>query len=66
MGLSFLESPELYRSVQASSDFRFLQPNELEPSPTLEALKALEPGELRQLLYWKPERLGDIIFNFWD
>lgn len=62
----FLHSAELQGAVQSGSDFRFLQPAELEQPLTLEALRALGPGELSQLLYWKPERLGDVIFNFWD
>ena len=62
----FLDSAELRGAVQSHSDFRFLAPDQLEQAPTLEALRALGPEELAQFLYWKPERLGDVIFNFWD
>lgn len=26
----------------------------------------LNKGEIDQIQYWKPETIGDIIFNFWD
>jgi hypothetical protein len=29
-------------------------------------LSNLAAVELRQMRYWKPQRMGDIIFNFWD
>lgn len=60
----FLDSAELQGA--AWSGFRFLVPEQLEEPPTLEALRALGPDELAQFLYWKPERLGDVLFNFWD
>ncbi len=62
----FVDSAELCVAAESMSDFRFLQSAPLEHSLTLEALGALGPDELSQLLYWKPERLGDVIFNFWD
>ncbi|WP_407570490.1 hypothetical protein [Deinococcus altitudinis] len=63
---TFLPSAELSSAAESTSDFSFLQPDQLEQPLTLEALRALGPGELGQLLYWKPKRLGDVIFNFWD
>lgn len=27
---------------------------------------ALNDAELHELFYWKPRRVGDVIFNFWD
>lgn len=29
-------------------------------------LGLLDPAELRQIRYWRPRRLGDLIFNHWD
>jgi len=26
----------------------------------------LNKAEVAQMKYWKPQRIGDIIFNFWD
>ena len=26
----------------------------------------LNQAEWEQIAYWKPERIGDIIFNYWD
>ncbi|MGY2893405.1 hypothetical protein [Deinococcus sp. UYEF24] len=66
MGEPFLYSAELCSTTESMSDFRFLQPDQLEQPLTLEALRALGSDELGQLLYWRPKRLGDVIFNFWD
>ena len=26
----------------------------------------LNSAELEQVAYWKPERIGEVIFNYWD
>lgn len=64
MGEPFLDSAEVGNAVQAG--VKVLAPEQLAEAPTLEAIRALGPVELAQFLYWKPQRLGDVIFNFWD
>lgn len=53
-----------------SDDFTVLSKDELEiPVPkNSDELKSggLNNGEIKQIKYWKPERLGEIVFNFWD
>ena len=63
---SFVNPPGVQEAVELTSSFRFLRPDELETPLTLEAWGALGDEELGPLLDWKPERLGDVIFNFWD
>jgi hypothetical protein len=29
-------------------------------------LTNLAPADWRQIRYWKPQRMGDLISNFWD
>ena len=29
-------------------------------------LDQLNRAEIKQIAYWKPKRMGDIVFNFWD
>lgn len=37
-----------------------------ESKVTAESLCDLSDAELSQVAYWKPQRLGDIVFNLWD
>ena len=39
----------------------------LNTSPALpESCKQLAEAELEQAKYWRPRRVGDLLFNFWD
>ena len=58
-----------FLSYNGSSDwigFSLLDAAFLNADLTSEMLGALAPCELRQIRYWKPARVGDVIFNFWD
>jgi hypothetical protein len=39
---------------------------ELERPVRSDDFRLLSPAEMRQIKYWKPNRVGDIVFNFWD
>jgi hypothetical protein len=39
---------------------------ELNERPTAAHLRDLSPAELKQVKYWEPRRVGEIVFNFWD
>jgi hypothetical protein len=39
---------------------------ELNRRVTSEDLKFLSPAEQHEVKYWKPKRVGDVIFNWWD
>ncbi len=66
MGGPFVTSAEVEAVAAEWPDFHFLSPEELEAPLAVESVRGLLPVELGQLLYWRPERLGDVIFNFWD
>jgi hypothetical protein len=34
--------------------------------PNLHNDNELNSAELKQIAYWKPETIGELIFNFWD
>ncbi len=38
----------------------------LEASVTPEICKQLASAEVEQAQYWRPRRVGDFVFNFWD
>jgi hypothetical protein len=64
--IRFLGSPELAQAIASSDKFKVLDAEALQANVTAEAEGALSPGEISQVRYWKPRRIGDIIFNFWD
>lgn len=46
--------------------FTFIGKAILSSPPDRASLSALAEAEIRQMDYWRPRRLGDIIFNHWD
>lgn len=52
--------------VAADSRLRVLAVSELDRAITESDLETLGKAERRQLEYWKPARIGDVIFNWWD
>jgi hypothetical protein len=39
---------------------------EIKGTLSIENDNDLNHFELKQIRYWKPERVGDVVFNFWD
>ncbi|HWL26057.1 MAG TPA: hypothetical protein VNR38_20285 [Ureibacillus sp.] len=39
---------------------------ELSKTFSLNTEHSLNDAELQQIAYWKPEKIGDLLFNFWD
>lgn len=62
--IQFIELPEL--ATYFSSDYIILQPTQLEEFPFPSLLSELDRLERYQINFWKPKRLGEIIFNYWD
>jgi hypothetical protein len=64
--LRFRDSPELIQAFGVFGLYQIALAQELEAQPTPDALIRLSPTEQKQVEYWNPQRIGDIIFNFWD
>ncbi|TWT62984.1 hypothetical protein [Rubinisphaera italica] len=47
-------------------DFEILSQSDLQKEISKEELEQLSPAERIQVKYWKPKRIGDVIFNCWD
>lgn len=71
--ITFIDDPELYKLF--SRYYNVLDTNELNvPVLLMQGSKKgilqndhdLNSDELEQITYWNPERIGEIIFNFWD
>ncbi|MCM3654797.1 hypothetical protein [Metabacillus litoralis] len=64
--IKFIDNPVLYE--QFSPFFRVIGTVELNVPFNQNLVKKTElnSAELEQLAYWKPETVGQIIFNYWD
>jgi hypothetical protein len=66
IALSFIDVPELAEVVEELGGYGLLSAAELNARPDDESLSGLAATEIEQVRYWDPERIGDIIFNYWD
>jgi len=64
--LEFRVIPETIAGLAEQSGFRVLSKSVLELPPDDQAISALAAAEVEQIQYWRPKRIGDIIYNFWD
>jgi hypothetical protein len=62
--LDFVDCPEVAGPLRA--EFHILSLETVCAGTSPEALVQLGDAELDQMRYWKPQRIGDLIFNFWD
>jgi hypothetical protein len=64
--LRFVDIPRLAEVFGNLGGYRVLEASDLEGSATDVDGSRLGPAELEQIRYWKPTRIGDLIFNYWD
>ena len=64
--LQFTDCPELADVFSAFDVYQVVSASEWEQPPTPTALRDLSPAERGQVAYWKPRRIGDVVFNCWD
>ncbi|MBB6350200.1 hypothetical protein FHU36_006772 [Nonomuraea muscovyensis] len=57
---------DLEVALTSSGTFRLLTRSELETPIDLIDTSYLDGAERRQIAYWKPETLGELMFNYWD
>jgi hypothetical protein len=62
--LELVDCPQLARVLSAG--FRILGGDEAGTEISSEATAQLSDAELDQMRYWNPQRIGDLIFNYWD
>jgi hypothetical protein len=62
--LEFLDCPELAEALRA--EFCIISKQEACAGIAHELVSQLGEDELAQMRYWRPQRLGDVIFNYWD
>lgn len=62
----FLKAPAEFAVALTDCGFVIGDVGELNRLVTSDDLKVLSPAEQAQAKYWNPERIGDIVFNWWD
>jgi hypothetical protein len=62
--LQFIDCQEL--AVSLGSEFRIFGASEATAAISPDAITNLGATELQQMRYWRPERIGEVIFNHWD
>ena len=61
--LAFVSRPDLTPSFPG---FEALTPDALDTPVSRADLSLLDPAEHRQIRYWRPATIGEILFNYWD
>ena len=64
--LRFRDCPLLAEVFRSFGVYEVLAVAELERPPYPTALGALSKAERKQVASWKPARLGDVAYNWWD
>ena len=64
--LRFVEAEALASRIEEVMACEVAGRSTLEAHPDVESLANLGAVERKQIKYWRPGRLGEIIFNFWD
>jgi hypothetical protein len=66
-GMDFIDGSEhLKHAVALTSPFRLLPEVDLSRPAIEHDVSNLPLLEQEQIRYWQPERVGDMIFNYWD
>ena len=64
--VTFIDRPELAAAVRAACDLPILTMQQLNASISTADLTALGANEHRQIRHWRPNTIGELLFNFWD
>jgi hypothetical protein len=64
--LTFRDCPKLADAISRLGSYTVLTCDQLTQALTEECWRNLAAVEKDQIRYWKPARIGDVIYNFWD
>jgi len=62
----FIDRPLITAVITEFSDLRVMSAEELNAPLSRVDLSELSAGEHSEIAYWKPDTVGDLLFNFWD
>lgn len=63
---NWLDRIDLANAIREVSDLRIVTRAELLQPLTATDLTDLGPAEIKQIEYWKPTTVGELLFNLWD
>ena len=64
--LRYVEHAAAKSLIDSYTSFECISSDELARELTTDALKELNSVELSQVRYWKPQTIGEVVFNWWD
>ncbi|WP_433288321.1 hypothetical protein [Micromonospora sp. CA-244673] len=64
--ITFVDHPDLAAAITNLANVQVLTVEQLRTSLSQVDLSALGPSEHDQIAYWKPNTVGELLFNFWD
>jgi hypothetical protein len=64
--LVFVEDVGLREALSETGPFRLLTVAELTAALSSADLSELGAAELKQIAYWQPDTVGQVLFNSWD
>ncbi|MGG2027450.1 hypothetical protein AB1282_17270 [Gottfriedia sp. S16(2024)] len=62
--INFIDVPQIKEEL--SPYYKVLCTKELNEPLLFNSSNELNRAELNQIAYWKPERIGEVLFNHWD
>jgi hypothetical protein len=63
--LIYISNKRVEQLIQKYTSFEVIPHEELLKELTFETL-TLNNSEIEQIKYWKPQTIGEVIFNYWD
>jgi hypothetical protein len=64
--LTFVDHPDLAAALTDGSNLQVLTAEQLNAPLSPADLADLGPAERKQIAYWQPNTIGELLFNFWD
>jgi hypothetical protein len=64
--MTFVDHGDLAAALTSLTDAQILTVEQLRTPLARVDLSALDRHEHRQINYWKPDTVGELLFNFWD
>lgn len=64
--LRFVDVPALSGAFRDFGIYEILTALEAQAPVTDEARRELAPVEVEELQYWRPQCVGEVVFNYWD
>lgn len=64
--IAFTDHPDLSTAISELSDLHIATAAELSAPLSEVDLTDLSDAEHRQIAYWNPATVGELLFNFWD